>query len=171
LKQGTPERGFFSEKRIMTENGLYKVKDKYFTDYKSKHWIENKKEGRPYYYALKDKDGIYWLIPLSKQVVNYNAKISKEEQKRGVGNCIYYHIGKIGGNDRVFIISDMFPVDDDYISGEYIISGIHYVVKNKSLISEVKSKAMRYMKLIEVGQLHSRNDVQGIKQKLLNKDK
>ena len=90
----------------MKENGLYKVKNDYFTDFKNPYWIDNKNENRPYYYAVTDSDGMCWLIPLSSSVENYKAKITKEENRRGVGNCLYYHIGIISGEDRVFIISD-----------------------------------------------------------------
>lgn len=54
-----------------------------------------KSERRHHYYALKDKSGIIWLIPMSTQVENYKRKIEREEIKRGKGNCIYYHIGKL----------------------------------------------------------------------------
>ena len=65
------------------EHGLYIVSDQYFTDFPSKHWMQNKSERRPHYYALKDKSGIIWLIPMSTQVENYKRKIEREEIKRG----------------------------------------------------------------------------------------
>ena len=109
------------------EHGLYIVSDQYFTDFPSKHWMQNKSERRPHYYALKDKSGIIWLIPMSTQVENYKRKIEREEIKRGKGNCIYYHIGKIAGKERVFIISDLFPVTTNYIVKPYTISSIEYL--------------------------------------------
>ena len=90
--------------------GLYSIKDSYFSDFKRPYWMDNKNEGRPYYYLLQDSDGVHWVIPLSSQVENYERKIVREEAKRGAGNCIYYHIGKIASAKRVFLIGDMFPV-------------------------------------------------------------
>ena len=73
--------------------------------------MDNKNERRPYYYLLKDNDGIEWVVPMSSKVENYTLKIEKEEKKRGKGNCIYYHIGRIAGIARVFLIGDRVPVN------------------------------------------------------------
>ena len=62
------------------EYGLYFIKDQYFYDFPSKHWMLNKGEKRPHYYALKDNSGIVWMIPMSSQVENYRQKIAREEQ-------------------------------------------------------------------------------------------
>ncbi len=150
-------------------HGLYSIKSKYFQDFKRPFWVDNKNEQRPYYYLLKDKDGISWVIPMSSQVNNYRAKITRVEQKRGEGNCVYYHIGKIANIERVFLIGDMFPVTDDYIKAPFIIGKSHYVVQDRKLNSAIYSKAVRYLKLIESGVMKSRNDIIGIKQVLLNK--
>ena len=45
--------------------------------------MDNKNERRPYYYLLKDNDGIEWVVPMSSKVENYTLKIEKEEKKRG----------------------------------------------------------------------------------------
>ena len=55
----------------LIEHGLYSVKGKYFQDFKNPYWVDNKNEHRPYYYLLKDKDGISWVIPMSSQTSNY----------------------------------------------------------------------------------------------------
>lgn len=151
------------------EHGLYSIKDKYFLDFKRPYWVDNKNEHRPYYYLLKDKDGILWVIPMSSQVDNYRAKIMRVEQKRGEGNCVYYHIGKVANIDRVFLIGDMFPVTAEYIKAPFTIGPIHYVIRDRALNSAIYSKAMRYLKLIESGVMKSRNDIIGIKRALLNR--
>lgn len=147
--------------------GLYSIKDSYFSDFKRPYWMDNKNEGRPYYYLLQDSDGVHWVIPLSSQVENYERKIVREEAKRGAGNCIYYHIGKITSAKRVFLIGDMFPVSVGYIKKPYTIGSVHYIVRNASLNKAVYSKAMRYLKLVSTGKMHSRNDIMGIKRTLL----
>lgn len=153
----------------LVEHGLYKIKDQYFVDFKRAHWFDNKNENRPYYYLFMDKDGVAWVIPLSSQVDNYRRKIKKEEEKRGAGNCIYYHIGVVASIERVFLIGDMFPIDDSYIRAPFTIGCQHYVSKNKKLNAEIYSKSMRYLQLVEKGVMKSRNDVLGIKRVLLNK--
>lgn len=149
--------------------GLYSISDRYFQDFQKPYWMDNKNERRPYYYLLKDNDGIEWVVPMSSKVENYTLKIEKEEKKRGKGNCIYYHIGRIAGIDRVFLIGDMFPVNKSYIKAPYTICRMHYVVKDKSLNRVIYSKAMRFLNLVESGVIKSRNDILGIKRELLGK--
>lgn len=150
-------------------HGLYSVKDKYFEDFKRSYWMDNKNEKRPYYLLLQDKDGIYWVIPMSSQTENYKTKIKREEAKRGKGNCVYYHTGMIASVERVFLIGDMFPIDESYIKAPFTIRKIHYVVGNKKLKAEIYSKAMRFLRLVEQEVIKSRNDILGIKRVLLNK--
>jgi hypothetical protein len=155
----------------LVEHGLYTVKDQFFDDFARDYWMDNKNEGRPYYYLFLDKDNIPWVIPMSSQVENYKRKIAREEAKRGVGNCIYYHIGLVASRERVFLIGDMFPIDASYIKAPYVIGHIHYVSKNRKLNATIYSKSMRYLNLIEHGVMKSRNDVLGIKRILLNRRK
>ena len=131
--------------------------------------MDNKNEKRPYYYLLRDNDGIDWLIPMSSQVENYRAKIKKEEAKRGEGNCLYYHIGKIASSESVFLVGDMFPIDETYVKDPFTIGPTHYIVKNGNLNKMLYSKAMRYLKLVSSGKMHSRNDIMGIKRILLSR--
>ena len=79
--------------------------------------------------------------------------LEREEIKRGKGNCIYYHIGKIAGKERVFIISDLFPVTTNYIVKPYTISSIEYIVKNEKMNKEIKRKTLKYLRLLEQHQL------------------
>lgn len=151
------------------EHSLCIVKETYFSDFASPYWMDNKQEGRPYYFFWTDADGIDWMIPISSQVENYSRKIQREETKRGPGNCVYYHIGEIAGQKRAFLIGDMFPIDEAYISRTYTIAGVPYVVKDKRLISALHSKAMRYLNLVKDGKMKSRNDIMGIKRVLLNR--
>lgn len=80
------------------EHGLYFIKDQYFYDFPSKHWMLNKGEKRPHYYALKDNSGIVWMIPMSSQVENYRQKIARERKlsvlsyrpDRGKRKSVYY---------------------------------------------------------------------------------
>jgi len=150
-------------------HGLYSVKEKYFSDFKKPYWMDNKNEKRPYYYLFKDSDGIDWLIPMSSKTENYQAKIERIEAKRGKGNCLYYHIGLIASKQRVFLIGDMFPVDKSYVKAPFTIGPAHYVVRDRKLNNVLYSKAMRYLQLVEDGQMKSRNDIMGIKRILLNK--
>lgn len=147
-------------------HGLYKVADQYFSDFQG-HWYDNKNENRPYYYLLEDTDGVSWVIPMSTQVENYKKKIEKIEEKRGPGNCLYYHIGVVAGVERVFLIGDMFPINSSYIKAPFIIGHHHYISRNKTLNFAIRTKAIKYLKLVEQGVINSRNDIMSIKQTLI----
>lgn len=150
----------------LLEHGLYIVKEQYFTDFPSKHWMQNKSESRPHYYSFVDPKGVIWMIPMSSQIENYKAKIKKEEQKRN-GRCLFYHIGKIAGKERVFIISDLFPITEDYIARAYTISSVEYVVRNETLNRELRSKAVKYIRLLEQKKLIDRNHILKIRSQLI----
>ena len=151
----------------LKENGLYIIKDVYFVTYSSPHFLWNKSESRPHFYAVKDSAGIFWMIPMSSQLDKYRKLIAKEETKRGVGNCLYYHIGVIAGKERAFNISGMFPVAEKYISHPYTISGVPYIVKDNQLIKKLRSKAVRYLRLLEQHQIRDTNQVLQIRKELL----
>lgn len=144
---------------LYTPHALYIIKDSYFDTFPSANWMWNKRESRPHYFAVQDKTGLFWMIPLSSQVDNYRAKIERIEQKRGAGQCLYYHIGKIHGVYRVFIISGMFPVTPEYISHPYTFSGKPYIVEDAKLNRAVRSKAMSYLRLLEQRQMRDQNSV------------
>ena len=151
--------------------GLYIIKDQFFEDFKDYGLLYNKNQARPHYYALKDPDGILWMIPLSSQIENCRKKIERDEARRGRGNCIRFHIGIIAGKEEAFKICDMIPVDESYIEREWLLNSIPYVVRNDKLNRKLYSKAMRYLKLVEQGQMHNEHDILGIKRVLLNRKK
>jgi len=145
----------------ITQNGLYIVSDAYFERFKSEYLPDNKQEKRPYYYAFADKDGVIWFVPLSSQTENYRAKIERDELRHK--KCLFYHIGKIAGIDRVFMIGNMFPATEAYIKQEFVIAGEHYIVGNEQLIKEVRTRAARYLSLVKAGKLKPNVDIMSIK--------
>ena len=74
--------------------GLYLVKDQYFVDFPNDRYMD-KTDRRPHFYAIQDKDGILWMIPISSKVEKYRAKIASVERTSGVGSCFLYYIAKI----------------------------------------------------------------------------
>lgn len=156
---------------IIKEHGLYTVNDKYFMDFPSKYWMQNKSQNRPHYYSMKDPSGILWFIPMSTKVENYSKKIAKEEEKRGKGNCIFYQLGKVGGIQRAFIISDLFPMVPEYIIKPYTIKSVEYIVKDEPLNREIRSKAVKYVKLLESHVLRDRNEILKIRNELITEYK
>lgn len=156
---------FYGEGMEIVEHGLYLVKDEYFQRFPSKTWMWNKKEQRPHYYAVKIED-LLWMVPMSTKTEKYKEKISKVEGKHGKGNCVYYHTGVIAGIERAFIISGMLPVTPEYIAKTYDVNQKPYVVQDKRLNRQLRSKVIRYIRLLEQGELKDQNNILQIRQTL-----
>lgn len=150
----------------LIEHGLYIIKDEYFATFPSAGWTWNKKETRPHFLAIQDASGMMWMIPLSSQAENYHAKIKKVEERRGEGNCVYYHIGIISSRETAFIISGMFPITEEYISRPYRVGRLHYIVKDTKLTRQLRSKVQRYLRLLEQGVMRDTNHVLQIRDQL-----
>ncbi len=145
-------------------SGLYTIKDTYFKKFDKGFLSDNKRENRPYYYAVKDKDDIVWFIPLSTQTEAYEDKINKDIKKHG--ECLFYLIGKINGIKRVFLIGNIFPATKEYVKKPYTVNNAHYVVRNSKLIKEVNKRASKYIALVKQGKLKSNADIMWIYEQL-----
>lgn len=153
--------------REIQNAGLYIIKDSFFEDYPSSSYMENKHERRPHYYAIKDRSGLLWMVPLSTQVDKYRRLIQQSEERHG--NCVYYHLAPIYGKTRAFIICDMFPVTEDYILRPYVIGSTPYVVQNSEVRRIIREKAFSYLNMVEHGVLHSPLNVLETRRQLLEK--
>jgi hypothetical protein len=73
---------------IIQKGYIYHIKQKYFDYVKDDKLMRNYEHGnmRPTYYCTKDKDGLYWFIPMSSQIKKY-ADIVERETKR-YGKCV-----------------------------------------------------------------------------------
>ena len=151
------------------QHGLCIVSDRYFSDFPSIRHMSNKHESRPYYFAVRQADGIIWLIPLSSQVDKYREKIKQDEKKHG--ESIFYYIAKVKGEDRVFLIGNMIPAKDTYIKDPFTVKGIPYIIENKIAIREIRSKSSRYLTLVRQKKLFPVVDILQIERQLLNREK
>jgi len=150
------------------ETGLYTLREDYFRSFPQYSWDYNKDGKRPYYYAITDKHGFLWMIPITTKVEKVRAKIEREEARRGKGNCDFYHIGKIAGQERGFKISDMFPITEEYILHNYAIENRPYFVSDTTLNDTLRKKAHRYLNLIECGSIKPHINVLQIREQLKN---
>ena len=148
----------------LVQYGFYKIKDQYFSDFPSDRHMYNKSENRPYYLAIKEADGIVWLLPISSKVEKYRSKISKDESI--FGECITAHIIKFMSEERAVLIGNMIPVTEKYIKGEFTISENHYVVQDQNAIKAIKKRASRYLSLVKAGKLHPAVDILKIEKEL-----
>ena len=81
--------------------------------------MKNKEEGhgRPCFLAIQDDDGLYWMVPISSKVAKFKT-IYKHKTENGK-KCDTIVFAKVLGNERAFLIQNMFPIIDKYIDGEY----------------------------------------------------
>ncbi len=150
----------------ITQFGLYCIDDTYFEEYKKNNdFKDNKRENRPNYCTFIDSEKIIWLIPMSSQVETYTKKIEKDKQHHK--ECIFYHIGKVNGTDRVFLIGKMFPVTVKYIKRPYTYQDIPYVIENKDLIKQLNKRSKKYLALVKNQKIVPDIDIMKIKRRLL----
>ena len=100
------------------EGKFYFIKDSYFDLFKDYKLMKNKENGtkRPCYLCFKDTSNknIIQFIPISHKVKKYK-KIYNEKLKvrKKVYNFVF---GKVLGEEKVFLIQNMFPVTKQYIT-------------------------------------------------------
>ena len=156
----------------MKKNGFYIIKDEFFRDFPDPYLRGNKKENRPHYYCIEDKNGIYWMIPMSTRVEKYKKIIEAKEKNNK--KCDVLHILKLSnGKNNVFLIGDMFPVTENYIEREYTIKNNHLMLYNESEIILIEKKAKKVREMIKHGVKFTKTqpNVMKIFEKLLREEK
>ncbi len=147
--------------------GLYIVSDSYFSDMGATKLVDNKRESRPNFFAMRDKDGIFWMIPLSTQTLNYKNKLAVWQQKHPGKDCVFYDFAEVMGKERVFLIGNAFPITAEYVLRPYTINGTAYFVRYTQAIHRIRSKLYKYLSLVESGKIRPNEDILGIKHRLL----
>ncbi|MDR2903318.1 MAG: hypothetical protein LBU77_02245 [Clostridiales bacterium] len=140
------------------ENGnLYFLNDEYFEKFEGNNLLPNKDEdehgfhGRPCYYAFKEKDSnIKWMIPISSKLEKYEDIYNERIQKYTPYDGIKF--GFVLGKKRAFLIQNMCPVTDRYMSNEYIDKATNKpVVISDSLKRELNASARKAVRLYRKG--------------------
>jgi len=131
-------------------NSFFFITDDYFTDFPDPYLKGYKGGNRPYYYCFKDNQGIIWVIPLTSQIDKFN-KIITKKKKNGQPYEDLFHFLKIGGQESVLLIADMFPITEKYIERPYTISGVPFKLLDKNEISKIDKKAKKILALLRKG--------------------
>lgn len=154
----------------LVANSMYIIDDSYFIDFPDSYLKGNKDANRPHYYCFKgSQPGLYWVIPMSTKIEKFKRIMQKKaEQKKP---CDSIHILTIANKESAFIISDMFPITEDYITREYTINGIPLQLKNHKDIKVIDKKARKVLALLRSGHkfVPTQPDVFTIEQQLLAK--
>lgn len=147
--------------------GLCIIKDDFFRDFPNIRHMSNKYENRPYYLAVKEENGIIWVVPLSSKVEKYREKMRSDEEK--YGNSVFYYITRVKGEDRAFLIGNVIPVTAQYIKKPFTVNGQPFVIEDQADRKRIQSKLSRYLSMVRNGKLRPAVDILGIERVLLNR--
>ena len=121
---------------------LYHIKDVFFDKLKDKGLMINHENGhsRPSYFAIKDKD-ILWFIPLSSKVEKYKPIIDKKIKKYGF--CRTILIRRIADRNSVILIQNAFPTLEKYVKNSHTIDGKIVKTGDISLALEIEENGYK----------------------------
>lgn len=150
------------------EGKFYFLKDSFFEKMKDSNLSNNKDNGnkRPCYYCFRDKkeDELIWFVPISSKVNKYK-KIYEEKLKKykRVDTLVF---GKVNGEERVFLIQNMFPTIEKYIEEIYVRKSEDVTI-TYTLEKQVKEKANLVLEIAKKGKKVIFPDIMKIKEILL----
>lgn len=135
------------------------ISDSFYEKYDEKGFLMKNKEGihnRPCFYAFADKKNsqIIWCVPISSQTEKFEKIVQKKIQKqqlKGIKNpkCNTIRFGFVMGKPKAFLIQNMFPVAETYITDIYIDRNTHKPVSIKpELEKDIIKNAREVQKLV-----------------------
>ena len=131
---------------------FYFIKDEFFELVKDKELGQNKEKGNkgPCFYCFRDKkfEKLIWFIPISSKVEKYKKIYNKKMERNGVVDTIAFSY--VEGEERAFLIQNMFPTTRKYIVEKYVRQNRDVKV-NEKFKKELESKANKVLILVEKG--------------------
>ncbi|MBR3624401.1 MAG: hypothetical protein IKN43_13765 [Selenomonadaceae bacterium] len=130
----------------------------------NKEVINGRPHNRPCYISIIEEDnGIQWAIPISSQIEKYKQIYNKKKKP-----CDTIVFGYVLGKEKAFLIQNICPITNRYISKVYINKSINAPVDiSVTLKQELKNKAQKVLSLHNKGVKIIFPDVDKIKEKLL----
>lgn len=134
------------------EKKFYFIKGNFFDKFKNYELMQNKEDGnkRPCFFCFTDRKykDIIWFVPISSKVEKYKTVYEKKKQKqKRVYNFVF---GKLLGQDKVFLIQNMFPTIKEYIDSKYQTKEKDVEI-TKSLQDEIIRMANNVINMAEKG--------------------
>jgi len=134
----------------MKPTGFYKLSHEYIEIIKQLGCTYKDSKERPVYCCIQDRynTDIYWAIPTSDISHRSQEQLNRIKQycnlpDRDIRSC-YYHLGHTN-RPAIFKISNVLPIIEKYIEGEYTSQGRHLVLRDKKLIAEIERKLSRIL--------------------------
>jgi hypothetical protein len=153
----------------MIQGEFYFIEDGFFATHdpdgmitSNKPAIKGQSHDRPCFYAFPDNKNplIYWCVPISSKIDKYHKiydhKIDKQ-QRRGVKapKCLTIRFGDVMGMERAFLIQNMFPVTQKYITSTYINKNSKQAVRiSMDTERDVITSAKTVLRLVRSGAKH-----------------
>lgn len=136
---------------------FYFITDNYFVDFPDRNLMRNGQtvagvnHGRPCFYSFYDLyQQIYWVIPISSKVPKYRSVYNSKIKK--YGSCDTIAFGLVLGVEKAFLIQNMCPVTNKYISSEYCDQSANIPVRLDGVFErELITKAKRVLALQRKG--------------------
>lgn len=146
----------------------YHIKESYFDKVNDDKLMKNKENGnyRPTYYCYKEADSqLIWVVPMSTQVEKFRKIAQKSIDKYGECNGIY--IDKFDGKENAFLIQNMFPITEKYISHIHTRNN-NPVPVNANIKKEVKKRVNKALALLKKGKKIIFPDVKRLKKMMID---
>ena len=150
----------------MVTGNFYFLTDEYCEKYKRYGIMFNKvteddmTHNRPCFYAIPDEDSenIFWMIPISSEVVKYRDLLSEKLKKYKEYDGLEF--GYVMGREAAFLLQNICPVTLGYVVEEYIDcnSGNPVSIPN-DLKRELNRKARKIVRLAKKGIKISLTDI------------
>ncbi len=151
----------------MNKPQLYFLSDQYYSDFpderlmKNKETTHNQVHSRPCFFAFADNKNpaIFWLVPISSKVAKY--RLVEQKAIKRYGRCNTIRFGTVLGREAAFLIQNMCPVTDRYISA-YIDKNNQPIQIDSRVASDIVKNAREVLGIAKRGRKIIFPDVQTI---------
>lgn len=146
----------------MDKGSFYFISDDFFSKFDPNHDLMQNKEHingvttrRPCFMAFPDNkdERIFWCIPISSKVDKYKQIVAQKAQNRINKNlppkeCDTIRFCKVLGQERAFLIQNLFPITSTYILAKYFDKNSGQEVRiAQNAERDIISRAQKVLKL------------------------
>lgn len=154
---------------------FYFISTRFYDEFPNSGLMKNKEGkpgevgGRPCFFAFPDSvnSDIFWLIPISSKVEKYKMIQKRITDKHK--SCNTLHFCNFLGEERAFLIQNIFPTTKDYIEETYLNQRNEEVRIPSADEKQIIRKAKTAFRLHYQGKKVFFVDIESIKIELINK--
>ncbi len=136
---------------VLKDKRFYFIRDEYYEKFPDCNLMGNKEghHNRPCYYCY-DYDRFFMMVPISSQLEKYQAIYDEKIKKYSSYDGIVF--GFVNGKKRAFLIQNLCPVTEEFISEVYTIEkGTVEVTIDDKLSEEIGKKVRKVMAMYKKG--------------------